>query len=401
MSPLDLLLIILLSWFLLYFIFRLLQKSPLIKKLSNNIEIQPLILLLKTRKFNDYIIKTGKRKSNMFNIIGELSIVYGVALMAYALFFLLKNLIALLIPSNNGIAGVASPVVPILFGITFTPPLEQLGMILIVIVLAVIFHELFHGFLASSGGIKIKSTGAGVLFLIPLAFVEIDDESLKNSQYKKKIRMLSAGSFINLIQAIIFLLLIFSFPISIAWGYSIETSGVLIYSVSQDSPASYAGLNVGDAIIAINGTPIKDYQSFVRYLEKTKPNQTLELTVERDLKPFNITIELAESPFFKGRGFIGVSTMDYRRPLYSIFPAIFQYYFYLFLLWGFTICFSLAVFNMLPIPLFDGDKFLGEILGFIKKAKFRSAIHNSLRILAFSLLILNIYFSLIRFGFIG
>ncbi len=401
MSVIDLLLIIFLFWFLLYFIFKLLQRTSLNKKLSENIEIQPLLLLLKTKRFNNYIIKTGRKRVKVFNIIGELSVVYGVALMAYAFFFLTKNLIVLLIPSGDGLFGVASPVVPILFGITFMPPIEQLIIILLVIGIAVIFHELFHGFLAASGGMKVKSTGAGLLFLIPMAFVEIDDESLKNSSFKKRTRMISAGSFINLVQAMIFFLLILSFPFSIAWGYSLETSGVLIYSLSDNSPASLAGLEVGDAIIAMNGTPIKNYQNFVKYLENTKPNQTLTLTIERNLKQFNVTIKLAESPYVKNRGFVGVSTMDYRRPISSIFPAIFQYFFFIFLLWGFTVCFSLAIFNMLPIPLFDGDKFLGEILGFIKKAKIRILIHNSLRILAFSLLVLNIYFSLLRFGFVG
>ncbi|HLI46000.1 MAG TPA: site-2 protease family protein, partial [Geobacterales bacterium] len=77
-----------------------------------------------------------------------------------------------------------------------------------------------------------------------------------------------------------------------------------------------------------------------------------------------------------------------------------QYWIYLFLAWGFTICFSLAIFNMLPIPLFDGDKFLTELLSIIKNINIRNVALNAMRLLSILLLILNIYLSLTSFGFV-
>jgi len=400
MSVIDILLLLFLFWIFLFLIFSLIKNTNFGKKISENVEIQPLVLLLKTTRFNRFILNSGKKRSKFYRIVGELSIIYGIALMIYALFFLMKNLINLLFPSQSAALGEASPIIPIIFGITFTPPLDQLIIILIVITLAAVFHELFHGFLASSHEMKIKSTGTGLLFMIPIAFVELDDESLKNTTPRKKLRMLGAGSFINLIQAMIFLTLFLSYPLAIAWGYSYDSSGVLIYSITPNSPASIAGLAIGDAIIALNHTQIKNYQEFSSYLEKTKPNQTLIITVERNLKNFDITIKLAQHPYYKDRGFIGVSTLDYHKPYFEFFPQILQYWAYLFFAWGFVICFSLAVFNMLPIPLFDGDKFLAELLSIIKNKEIRSITHNTLRVLSITLLLLNIYFSLIRFGFV-
>lgn len=401
MTILDLLLILLFAWLLLYLLFSFLKNTKIAKRILKNFEIQPFALLLKTEKFNEFILKTGKKRAKTFKILGELSIFYGIALMIYGIFFLAKNILALLFPSANKLVGQASPVIPLLFGITFSPPVDQLVIILIVIVLAVVFHELFHGFLASSEEMKIKSTGAGVVLLIPIAFVELDDESIKNVASRKKMRMLSAGSFINLAQASIFLFLFLSFPLAIAWGYTMESQGVLIYSVSKNSPAMQSGIIPGDAIIAMNGTIIKNYQDFTSFLENTKPNQTLILTIERNLERFNLEIKLAQSPYFKDRGFIGVSTVDYHRPYFSFIPQFLQFYIYLFILWGFVICSSLAIFNMLPIPLFDGDKFLAEILSFIKKETTRALLLNSLRFFAISLLILNIYLSLINFGLLA
>ncbi len=400
MSTLDFLIILLLAWFLLYAIFLGLKNSRIGKKISGNIEVQPLALLLKTYRFNNYILNYGKKRTKLFKIIGELSIIYGIALMLYAIFFLLKNLLLLIFPNQSTAIGQASPIIPIIFGVTFTPPLDQLIIILIVIALAAIFHELFHGFIASSQEMKLKSTGAGLIFMIPIAFVELDDESLKNFPARKKLRMLGAGSFVNLLQAMIFLALILSYPLAIAWGFSYSSNGVLIYGITDNSPASNAGLLVGDAIIALNHTPIINQQEFSAYLEKTKPNETLTITVERDLKDFDITIKLAQHPYYKNRGFIGVSTMDYHRPFLSFIPSVLQYWIYLFLAWGFTICFSLAIFNMLPIPLFDGDKFLTELLSIIKNINIRNVALNAMRLLSILLLILNIYLSLTSFGFV-
>ncbi|HLI46062.1 MAG TPA: site-2 protease family protein, partial [Geobacterales bacterium] len=299
MSTLDFLIILLLAWFLLYAIFLGLKNSRIGKKISGNIEVQPLALLLKTYRFNNYILNYGKKRTKLFKIIGELSIIYGIALMLYAIFFLLKNLLLLIFPNQSTAIGQASPIIPIIFGVTFTPPLDQLIIILIVIALAAIFHELFHGFIASSQEMKLKSTGAGLIFMIPIAFVELDDESLKNFPARKKLRMLGAGSFVNLLQAMIFLALILSYPLAIAWGFSYSSNGVLIYGITDNSPASNAGLLVGDAIIALNHTPIINQQEFSAYLEKTKPNETLTITVERDLKDFDITIKLAQHPYYK------------------------------------------------------------------------------------------------------
>jgi len=400
MSILDFLILLLLSWLIIYAIFSAIKNSKIGKKISQNIEIHPLALLLKTYRFNNYILNSGKKRSKLFKIIGELSIIYGIALMIYAIFFLLKNLLSLIFPSQASVVGQASPIIPILFGITFTPPLDQLIIILIVIALAAIFHELFHGFVASSQEMKIKSTGAGLIFMLPLAFVELDDEELKKASAKKKLRVLGAGSFINLIQAIIFLILILSYPIAISWGFSYDTYGVLIYNITPNSPAQNAGLQIGDAIIALNNTPIKNQIEFSSFLEKTKPNNTLIIKIERNLLQQEIIIKLAKHPYYQDRGFIGVSTIDYHRPYFNFLPSMLQYWFFLLFAWGFTICFSLAIFNMLPIPLFDGDKFLGELLSVIRNMNIRNIALNAMRILSITLLVLNIYLSLITFGFV-
>lgn len=377
-----------LSWLLIYLLLSWIKRKK--SKVSEAIDVYPFLLLIKTKKFNNAIVREGKKRDKIWDIIGELSIIYGISALLYALYFFIKNLLAFIFPTN---VGNASPVVPLIFGITFNPPLDQLIIIIIIIVIAVVTHELFHGLIASSSNIDLKSTGAGVVYVIPMAFVELDESSLNKAPKKSKLKVYGAGSFINLVEGILFLLLIISFPLVISWGFSTTPSGVLIISTVPGSPASIHGFQQGDAIIAINGTLIKDSNSFTHFLSTTKPNQTVVITIERDLKDFNVTLTLARNNY-TNTGFIGVSTINYYRPYYSFIPSILQYYIYTFLAWGSVIFLSLAVINMLPIPMLDGDKFLGEILSSIKNQNIRTFVWNSSRLVSLLILIINIVFSI-------
>jgi membrane-associated protease RseP (regulator of RpoE activity) len=66
--------------------------------------------------------------------------------------------------------------------------------------------------------------------------------------------------------------------------------------------------------------------------------------------------------------------------------------------WLSIVLVSVALINMLPIYPFDGDKFLDTLLNVfgVRKTKQIRSFANAA---AFSLLILNIGFSLVRFGF--
>jgi membrane-associated protease RseP (regulator of RpoE activity) len=65
------------------------------------------------------------------------------------------------------------------------------------------------------------------------------------------------------------------------------------------------------------------------------------------------------------------------------------------LVWSFIILFSLALFNLLPIPALDGDKLLSNALSLkIKNEKTVRRIMWPVRILALSIIVLSIVLSL-------
>jgi S1-C subfamily serine protease len=78
--------------------------------------------------------------------------------------------------------------------------------------------------------------------------------------------------------------------------------GVPIRQVVPDGPAATAGIRtLGtrsiDVITAIDGTPIQDFNDMLGYLAtKTRPGQTITVTVLRDGQSFDTTLTLASRP---------------------------------------------------------------------------------------------------------
>ena len=75
-----------------------------------------------------------------------------------------------------------------------------------------------------------------------------------------------------------------------------KPEGSLITQVAPNSPASKAGMRAGDVILKFNGTPISRTSDLLNYLNRTSPNQSINLEVLRDDKPRVISATLNTSP---------------------------------------------------------------------------------------------------------
>jgi serine protease Do len=72
-----------------------------------------------------------------------------------------------------------------------------------------------------------------------------------------------------------------------------DTHGVVVATVSPNSPAMRAGLRTGDIIIGFNGQPISDANAFRNRIASTPPGTSIKLTVVRD-QPQEIEVRLGE-----------------------------------------------------------------------------------------------------------
>lgn len=94
-----------------------------------------------------------------------------------------------------------------------------------------------------------------------------------------------------------------------ALGYLKYAPAVTVETVSEDG-ASAGKLNEGDAIDAVNGTPVSDLKQFQSLMEKTKPGDEVVLDFRRkNAAPGVATITLGSAPD-KKQGVLGIGVIE-------------------------------------------------------------------------------------------
>ncbi len=84
---------------------------------------------------------------------------------------------------------------------------------------------------------------------------------------------------------------------NLAESYNLpKPEGALITDVTANSPASKAGLKSGDIVLKYNGASISRTSELLNYLNRSVPNQTIQLEVLRDDKTRNISATLTTAP---------------------------------------------------------------------------------------------------------
>lgn len=77
--------------------------------------------------------------------------------------------------------------------------------------------------------------------------------------------------------------------------------GALVSSVEKDGPAAKAKLEPGDAVIALDGKPVKNAAALSRQIAQEKPGSSVELELLRRGKKMKVQVQLGERPDEKRR----------------------------------------------------------------------------------------------------
>lgn len=75
-----------------------------------------------------------------------------------------------------------------------------------------------------------------------------------------------------------------------------KAEGAIVDQPQPDSPAAKAGIESGDVITAINGTPVKDSRELARTISMMAPNSSVKLEVLRKGESRSVTVALAQMP---------------------------------------------------------------------------------------------------------
>jgi putative serine protease PepD len=77
---------------------------------------------------------------------------------------------------------------------------------------------------------------------------------------------------------------------------SVGQSSAKIEQVTQNTPASHAGLQAGDVVTAINRTPVATANAFISTINNYQPGQTVTMTINRSGQTKQVKVTLADRP---------------------------------------------------------------------------------------------------------
>jgi len=318
--------------------------------------------------------------------------VTGVGSVSFIFYQLGKNLFNLFLRSEQAVS--VQPIVP-LPGLFVS--LETFPYLVLALSVVVATHELSHGIASVVDNIPLKSTGAFFGHILMGGFVEPDEKELNEAKNASKLRVFAAGSFTNIVLGVICVFLLFNFAATIAPFYNIIPSGLEIGSVPEDLPASSSGLQPGDVVTSINGTAITGIADLRQYMAKVVPGERIVIGTLRG----SFTVITGADPGNSTRAVIGIGGLVDRivyEPKSSFLSRDLPQILLRAEFWLSIVLISVALINMLPMYPFDGDKFFETALNIfgIKRTKVIRAVANTA---AYSILLLNVSLSLLRFGF--
>jgi len=311
-----------------------------------------------------------------FRKAGVVGIYIGFIGMVVITIFVLKGFLDLFLKPNA--PAVLSPVIPgvSIPGSPITVPFWY-GIIALFVV--VLIHEFSHGLLCKTHNIKVKSSGVGMMAILPLAFVEPDENSLKKASSVAQHSMFAAGPFSNILTGIIFLLMmVFIFmPMTFSLTEPIN-GGVMLFSVNG-TPARDAGIGYennllipadvltsytiadkpslrGDSsgayITHFNGVPINDTDSFMKVYKNISIGK--EVTFSNSNKEYHVIPTNRSGSPYLGVNIINLQLKENAsKTQFSIYIIILE-----FLVWLNALSFGLGLANLLPLGITDGGRMI-------------------------------------------
>jgi membrane-associated protease RseP (regulator of RpoE activity) len=385
---------VLIAWI---FVFIIAKASKLDK---HGFEIKPYSLTYKNQNVQLILTRLLNRTQLATRIFANTSVVLGFVMMGVAFWYLISNLSNFFVkPESFAAMTVLIP------GVTIQSSNNIINFLLAVPIVLVM-HEGAHGIVATLEKIKIKTGGFAVFIALFAGFVEPDEEEFAKAKKISRLRVIGAGATSNLLFSfVIAALLLFhpSFalimPDQIRETFYKEPLGVPIISVTGGSGAEKAGLLKDDIITAINGVQIVLPTDFAKV--KLKPGDTAVVTINRSGQTLRIPVVATPSMEDPQKGMLGIL----RAALPSYQPVV-PYYIhwspeaFMFLLWLWMLSFFIGIFNMLPLPILDGGKFIHSIIEKRISERALKATMLSLYVITFVLFGLNIGLSAVKSGFI-
>jgi len=341
------------------------------------LEVGPAYLVYKSKRLERALDSVSKRRSKLWRTSCNISIVLGAGLMVYAVYIFVNNILAFTSPQ-----GIVTPTFLIIPGITIR--LYWLPYFLVAGMIIVVTHEVAHGIAVRLEKVPIVSAGVVLALVFPGAFVESDEKKFEEAPVVSKLRIVAVGSATNLVTGLLAFLLLSTL---------FTPAGIVILETTEGGPLEKAGLRRWDIISAIDETPILNIFALENYMENVNVGDTLILETNKG------KIEVNATEGSEGQAVIGLT---YFWNYFSCGPlgSMLSVQLYATLSWMLLLAISIAIFNMLPLYPFDGDKFFYYALGKVVKRGLRE-IRILTSVVCLGLMATTLLLSFIRYGLIS
>lgn len=143
------------------------------------------------------------------------------------------------------------------------------------------------GLLPLGGYVKMK----GILDESMDSEFKGEDDELESKNALQKIWVMSAGVIFNLILTFF----VFTLIGNLQGDTKLENTNTTIDFIVPDQPADKAGLQAGDAFVAIAGTSVNSWNEAVSQIEKY-PNETILISLDRQGEVYNKKVTLGTRP---------------------------------------------------------------------------------------------------------
>ena len=350
------------------------------EKLSNHgVELNFPVIMWKTQRLRGFISKINHLSPKFWRWYMNIGIIVSLGAMIFITWTIISTLptvfetpsVSIIIP---GVDIPGSPIyVPFVYG-------------LIALATVLIVHEFSHGVQAIGEKISIKSIGLLLFAIIPGAFVEPDEDELKEAKNSSRLRIYAAGSIANLSLALIAIILMSLFSAAIP-SYFAE-DGIAIDRVVSDSP-SQGILKEGMVLKAIDNHEINNASDYAAAVTSYSPGDNV--TVKTDQGTYHVV--LGKNPNNESLGFFGLQAVKHFHLVNDNLGSLPWILFELVNLfqWIAMLNIGIGLFNLLPIKPLDGGYILETLLSYKLSEVHYKAIVNSLSVILAMLIAFSLF----------
>ncbi|XP_043485760.1 membrane-bound transcription factor site-2 protease [Polistes fuscatus] len=310
MDALNVFIVIALIYCSLFFfdtVFKTCSHFPYIYFLKNTgLEVHLMRIKWFTTVFNRKIIKWGMDRSKFWTAWFNTGVIISIIILPIVMIAILRATFNIWAagPSadTKNSAVLLEPMLP---GVDI--PFNELGYYTITLAICTIVHELGHALAAVREDVQLYGVGMLLVFTIPVAYVNINNEQFESLPLRNRLRITCAGVWHNIILAALAAAILVLSTWFWAPLYNIN-SGVYIKSISSNSPLrGQTGLLEYDIIYKINNCPVKDsedwYQCILNTIHRPAPGYCVK-------QSFIQEYDESVPPIQKNNGVVNCCTLD-------------------------------------------------------------------------------------------